>query len=585
MAYLIRTIDFTATGRELIREREFEGEILTIGRASENALPLPDLAVEQEHARVSPGPGGQLQVEALGTLGFTHDGRSTDSATFNPREGGELGFGSYRLEFSQEGDGPITVTQRQVEEDEGGNDAIAGFALATALPSKRVMSWVAVVVILLAFLAVPIFTHLTRERVEPDYGEPGKVAFDASWSTGDLSLAHHGLEDNCEACHVAPFEAVKDETCLTCHQDLAEHAQMDRQDIGRAPFSIGEDFQWMVAAGFGKEGPGGCVSCHVEHEGAVRMEPPVQAFCADCHDGMDARLTDTDLGNAADFGDDHPQFRPTVWARPGDLSPVRVSLDGEAREFSGLLFPHDIHIDPEGGAARMGASLGASKGYGDVLICADCHTPTRDGTGFEPISMEDSCESCHSLVYDKVGPIFRTLQHGNVEQMLADLQASDRKPHQPVITGRNRPGEFGRGGIYYQNFGRPNRSLVAINRAMERDGVCGACHIPAASGNMPGVTPVNLPDRFILHAIFDHDAHKQEDCTTCHEAESSKTSRDLLMPPIAICRDCHLGEDAREADVPSTCAMCHTYHPKDGLPADHPQTMPEQVAAISRKPG
>ena len=133
MAYLIRTIDFTATGRELVREREHEGDTLIVGRAAENGLHLPDLAVEQEHARISPAPGGQLQVVALGTLGFTHDGRSVGEATFNPREGGELGFGSYRLEFTQEGDGPITITQRQADDEEGDNDAPAGFALASAL--------------------------------------------------------------------------------------------------------------------------------------------------------------------------------------------------------------------------------------------------------------------------------------------------------------------------------------------------------------------------------------------------------------------------------------------------------------------
>ena len=38
-------------------------------------------------------------------------------------------------------------------------------------------------------------------------------------------------------------------------------------------------------------------------------------------------------------------------------------------------------------------------------------------------------------------------------------------------------------------------------------------------------------------------------------------SSDVLLPPIANCRECHLGEAAAAA-VPSTCTMCHVYHQK-----------------------
>jgi len=38
----------------------------------------------------------------------------------------------------------------------------------------------------------------------------------------------------------------------------------------------------------------------------------------------------------------------------------------------------------------------------------------------------------------------------------------------------------------------------------------------------------------------------------------------LLMPGLETCRDCHLGETASEAEVPSSCAMCHSYHQPSG---------------------
>lgn len=586
MAFLIRTIDFTASGREIIRDRQHDGDTLTIGRAAENDLHLPDLAVEQEHARIEPTSGGQLRAAAVGTLGFTQDGKNVTEAVFAARDGVELGFGSYRLAFSQESDGPVTITQTQISEEAGDRDALAGFALARALPSKRVMAWIGLAAILIAFLAIPIYSHLNRDRaVEPDYDGDGQVAMDASWSTGDLSLAHHGLEDNCEACHVEPFQSVRDETCLTCHETIADHAPIPRQLTGRGPMSRGDQIQWDVAEAFGKEGPGSCTTCHTEHEGAGRMEPTAQKFCAECHDGMDKRLTDTTLANAADFGTAHPQFKMQIFTQPGQEKPERVLLSNNTVEYNGIKFPHDIHLDQTSGVTKMARSLG-SKGYGNALVCSDCHTPTKDQGGFLPVNMEEDCEACHSLVYDKVGSTFRTLRHGSVDQALADLRAIDRTPRRPITSGRKRPGQIGTAsvpGATYPRFGRPRSSLIAVNNALGRDGVCGECHIPTTRNGRADVMPVNIPQYYLVLGRFDHEAHEQEDCTSCHKAESSATSNDLLMPGIAVCRDCHLGEKSRAAEVPSSCAMCHQYHPPSGnLPADHPQEADDKVARVSR---
>ncbi|MEZ5692455.1 MAG: cytochrome c3 family protein [Altererythrobacter sp.] len=586
MAFLIRTVDITQSGREIVRDREIAQDTLTIGRAAENDIHLPDLAVEQQHARIEPVPGGQLQCEAVGTLGFTVDGRNTTSATFNPREGVELGFASYRLSLTQDGDGPVAITIQQKDEKPEGTDAVKGFALASALPSKRAMAWIGLVAILLAFLAVPIYTNLTRDRVKPDYDAEGATIMDASWSTGKLSLAHHGLEDNCEACHVDAFVSVRDETCLTCHEEIGDHADIDRQLTGRGPMSSGDKFLWAVAEAFGKEGPGNCTTCHTEHEGGGRMEPAAQKFCAECHDGMDARLTDTELENAADFGTAHPQFKAVFHPELGSDRTVRLSLDKPIAEQNGIKFPHDLYLSRTGGVARMAGNIGSKRGYGAALECKDCHVPTADEYGFRPVVMEDACEGCHSLVYDRVGDTFRSLRHGDVGQMRADLAAMDRAPRRPITTGRRRPGDYARGGRYYQDFGRPTRNYIAINQALSPRGVCGECHIPTSSNGRADVMPVNLRQSYLLHGWFDHKEHQQEDCTSCHKAETSKTSDDLLMPKIAECRTCHLGEDARKAEVPSSCAMCHSYHPKPmGPPEKRKDGKVKEVAVISRKPG
>ena len=584
MAFLIRTIDHTASGREIVRERVVEKDSVSIGRGAENDIHLPDLAVEQQHVSIAEATSGKLEITAVSRLGFAIDGRTENAASIDPTQGAELALGSSRIAISQS-NGKFMLTITKAASNEAAVDAKRSFALAGTLPAKRTISWALAGTILLAFLAVPIASHLTRERITTDdVDRARKVAFDSSWSTGKLSLAHHSLEDNCEACHVEAFVSVRDETCLTCHEDIGDHAEAPRLADGRAPHGLGEGFQWAVAGMFGKEGPGACTTCHTEHEGPTRMEPASQQFCADCHDTLDARLTDTALANASDFGKAHPEFKAAIFTELGQEDPRRISLGDRPREQSGLKFPHDVHLDPQGGVARMAIRLGRSAGYGSPLACKDCHEATSDRVSFEPIDMEANCESCHSLVYDQVGGTFRTLRHGDVDQMLADLRAMDRSPRRPVVTGRSRPERYARGGLYYSNFGSPGRSLVGIDRALAPGGVCGECHLPANGGNRLDVMPVNLPDRFFAHGGFDHHAHRQEECSTCHEAESSKASNDVLLPNLASCRECHQGQTAIEAEVPSSCAMCHSYHvPSKPMPQDHPDTRRSDIAILNRE--
>lgn len=582
MAFLIRTIDYTSTGREIVRERTLEQSDLMIGRASENDIHLPDLAVEQHHVRVHEAPDGTLVIEAVGTLGFEIDGRTETGAEVAPNLGAELELGSSRLTFARDGGGVTSITIKQVE-DTGSRDVLRGFALASALPSKRVMSWAFAGVILVALLAVPIVTHLTRTPVEndPESDMPGQVVLDSAWSSGELSMAHHDLEENCEACHVTPFVSVQDNTCLTCHEELGDHAAKPRLAGGMPPLSTGDAIQWQIAETLGKEGPLGCVACHTEHEGAVKLEAASEQFCADCHGALDTRLTDTDFANAHDFGKQHPQFRPAFYDKLASEDPVRVSLAANPVEMSGIKFPHDIHMDEQGGAARMAMSLSQ---YGAPLECSDCHEETDDRVSFKPVEMETSCESCHSLVSGRSGAGFSKLRHGDIDDLRADLARVNRGQRRAMIPGRTRPGQFARGGRYYSNFGRPFGAYLSISNALGPNGVCAECHLPTRTDGVPDVMPVNLPDRFLLHGYFDHAAHEDETCTSCHAADTSGEASDLLIPDLTSCRDCHLGATAVKTEeiVPSSCAMCHGYHtPTKPWSPNRPDTPRETPATIA----
>ena len=562
MTFLIRTIDITAAGREIRRERVSEAPSLSAGRAAENDIHLPDLAVEQHHIRIDAATDGMLAVRALGTLGFGLDGRIVTEGTIDPRTGAEIALGSARLAVAREGEA-IAITIRQIAEEEGKGDALRGFALASVLPSKRAMSWAFAGAILLMLLMLPVASHLLRTPAKPDpTGKtPGAVLMDSAWSSGDLSFKHQSLENNCESCHVAAFESVQDETCISCHKDTGDHAPMGRLAKGMPALSPGDAIQWKIGQSLGKEGPLGCVSCHSEHEGPVRAAAGSEAFCSDCHRDLGVRLTDTSIGNAHDFGKDHPQFRPLYYASFGAAKPVRAAAGTKPVERSGLKFPHDVHMNARGGAARMAVSL---KQYGKPLECADCHELTADRLAFKAVKMEDACEGCHSLVAGRIaGGGFSKLRHGDLKDLAEDLAKIGTGPRPRLAPARQRPGQLGSASPYRADFGRPVRAYIGISNALSVGGVCTECHLPTTGPTgQADLMPVNLPDRFLTSGFFSHDAHKKQECTDCHAAGTSKTASDLLMPDLKNCRECHLGAAAVKTKtiVPSDCAMCHAYH-------------------------
>jgi hypothetical protein len=201
--------------------------------------------------------------------------------------------------------------------------------------------------------------------------------------------------------------------------------------------------------------------------------------------------------------------------------------------------------------------LGSAQGYGKALGCADCHKPSSDGVRFEPVNMERDCEACHSLAYARVGGTYLKLRHGDIPQMLAQLSMAG--PVQAMGISRARPGDFANS--YASGGGDPHVHLTGMAaQAMAPNGICGECHKPQMNGGKLSVRPVTLVSRYMPNGWFDHAAHSQSKCSECHAAATSQSSADVLLPKVAECRSCHLGEAAEKPKVPSSCAMCHAYH-------------------------
>jgi predicted CXXCH cytochrome family protein len=575
MAFVLRTISHSAEGREIVRTLRVEGDRLTIGRDPHCDVHLTDLAVALRHAAVERN-AGRLDVVVEPGLSVELNGRKTSDGTIELGAGGDLLIASHVLRFmpTPAGSDEIAVAIERTAAGEAKLDKSAErlFTLAPVLPGKRVMAWLLTLLVLGLCLAWPIKASFDRHQRAEKFA---RFHADEMWSSGSLSLAHAGLKNDCTACHVTPFEAVRDAACKTCHQAVHDHADPFR--LARARPDLG---RWRRIELAFKERfnlpPGRCVECHTEHEGPQAMPATAQRFCADCHGDLRKKLPDTRLADAGDFGRSHPEFQPVLIAGWSGERPVlqRLSLAERPRENSGLKFPHGMHLSRTNGVAQMARRLSGAYGFGQALICSDCHDPSPDGARFQPVDMEEDCAMCHSLAFDRVGGTLRTLRHGEPAQVVADLRdfyrgRSVAAPSVLAPAARRRPGDapdlrnrlqFARG---------PGSAERAIRAVFSPGGACYDCH--SVEAPPPGsldfrIRPVAFPLRYLHKGWFDHRAHTTQSCTSCHAAGRSNAASDLLIPGLASCRTCHGGEGSSKA-VPSSCAMCHDYHMDAGAPS------------------
>ena len=591
MAFLLRNISHSADGREIVRTSRIDDTLLKIGRDPDCDVLLNDLAVALHHATIEQVAATRVGVSAEMGMTVEIDGQTRQDGQIDLSTGGTVKIGPFLLRVLAQEIGSEDVAIDVQRADAGGGDDrfdSRRFALQTVMPSKRTTAWTLVGIVLILFLVWPIWSFYISRNEALRYAQ-GYHA-DQAWLSGSLSQGHASLGENCQACHVEPFVPVRDAACTACHTSIHDHAPLARMQRANPNLAGFGRIQQAVASFFGQEA-GRCVDCHTEHEGPSRIPPTPQRFCADCHTDLRSRLPDAQLDSAADFGAVHPEFQPAVLIRwTGDRPALqRIPQSRRPVEASNLKFPHALHLDPRGGAAQMARRLAPRYGFGQQMVCADCHVPTPDGVRFQPPNMEADCAMCHSLAFDSLGGTIRTLRHGSPEQVIGDIRSLYRAggpPRPPELdTFRFRPGDVMRARAASQ-FDRartatPERGERAIRAVFSPGGACFDCH--AIQQPPPGtlnyrIRPVAFPMRYMLHGWFDHRAHLivqrpgqprldgSAACLSCHRAGASNNAGDLLLPDLASCRVCHGGERSR-LPVPSTCAMCHDYHMDGGVPA------------------
>jgi hypothetical protein len=367
------------------------------------------------------------------------------------------------------------------------------------------------------------------------------------FQAGPVSTAHAMFNNDCAACHTESFQAlkrlwhgseglpsVKDESCKNCHDGAPHHEQQVSSP--------------------------NCASCHREHRGRAVLAQVADGHCTACH--ADLRRKDgepPEVQNVSDFTS-HPEFALWRGKPPEDHASLR--------------FNHQAHLKETG---VLGPDRKPVK-----LECGSCHQPDAERRYPLPVNYEKHCASCHALTFQVAGDwkdekvrkaaeqfarepaphkapaVVRALLRERYTRFVQDnpavLDPKLRPPPERPIPGRPPPP------VTKEEWNWVTLQLRETERVLfDGPGGCRYCHRPAgepARDRLPEYAPTRVPARWYPQSVFNHDSHRLLACTECHPAPASTATRDVLVPRIATCQQCHHpGQGAR-----SDCVTCHRYH-------------------------
>lgn len=567
MELLLREVQSTGAIGEFV-DRELSADKITIGCANDQLIQLLGEEIQARHAVLTPSGGG-ASIKSTGSHTFEVNGERTKSAQLAPGDTLKIGGHTLVLGSAPAGfDAAIELT-RDPDVDPATFEHAFQTALTDTWLSKRGPAWVLSVVVLVFGLLIPLALIYDGNDDTPD--PDALILSDAYWTSGPLHPAHNqSIGDDCSACHTVPFQKVRDDACLACHDDMADHVP------------AGHFANTVMPAER-------CAVCHIEHNEPSFLVVDADQLCTDCHAEPEL-LSDGPGHMRAVNGFDrtaHPDFEialltPNVQTAGTGLSfdwGVREALLADAEETSNLKFPHDLHLDPD-----SVKTVQDSRG----MACGDCHTLTADNEHFEPISMERHCQSCHELTFDDNAPE-RQVPHGQPLEVIQVMEGHFARffadpNRQADASGRRVPDRRGR-----QSRGRTctDGVFACAKQFTEREVStqftqrgCITCHEVEDTGaddiySRYQVYPVRLSHDFMPTAKFDHRSHfTQKDatgddaCLTCHEATRSKVSTDVLIPDLGNCTQCHTDVNTQDT-VPLHCISCHQYHPLMAQPINY----------------
>ena len=367
------------------------------------------------------------------------------------------------------------------------------------------------------------------------------------YSAGPVSRAHAFAEQRCEVCHrtaradhagaaLEPFfrRHTSEGACLTCH-DAPAHA------VNQTP-------------------PPACSECHLDHRGRVDLARVDDRFCGECHADLQTTHGEPKIAKSVKpFPSGHPEFAAV---RPGAQDPGQIK------------FNHAAHLKD---------TIRGANGP-ERLQCGTCHTPEvvqassrakkPVSTGLMvPISYQQQCARCHPLFFDE--RIDRQTPHDTpaivrayVQQALADyIGQNPTDVTKADAEVRRVPLNFPRPA---EPPARTPQEWVARRAAFDErilwNKTCAECHVfadaaarppaPGAQTSLPVYAKSNITKQWMPRAAFNHTPHLMVTCESCHAAQGSTRTSDVLLPGQTVCATCHAPSRGAER----RCFECHRYH-------------------------
>ena len=369
-----------------------------------------------------------------------------------------------------------------------------------------------------------------------------------AYSSGPLSSSHAVFTQQCSLCHVtragAFFRDVKAEACLACHDAPVHHQN-----------------QTFTPA---------CSSCHLEHRGSLRLAATSEASCTQCHADLRVRgRVSLYAASVSSFERNHPEF---------SLLTKAVADPG------GIRLNHYLHMQP---------NLVGPVGKRVQMSCEDCHQRSGeqralvyagkialvalgDSHGMQqaragymlPVRFSNHCAACHTLQFDgRFGE--EQVPHDKpevvhaflVEQFQKYITANPAAIHQAEppnrqVPGRVRTPRLARNAAEWVQYRVDDAEWLLWSKT------CKQCHtVQTTSASLPAIAPAEVRTRWLLHAEFDHHAHRMMACVACHTgAPESHNTADVLLPSIKTCRECHRDSNTSQEVAEGRCFECHRYH-------------------------
>ncbi len=429
------------------------------------------------------------------------------------------------------------------------------------------------------------------------------------YSRGPVADVHATWETECTVCHT-PFMPIDAqnwatlflgtppgaaERCTNCHAGPPHQAT---QKLESTP---------------------SCAGCHHDHRGRhASLIRVADSDCTRCHQDLRQHMTSGEPAvenTVTRFAKGtHPQFSIL---RDRESDPGKLKFNHQLHMTVGLTANFTLANLSAADRDRYRHFPDQKDNTPVKLECASCHqtdsgdfkltgeqraaipagvlTKRARGAYMLPITYENQCRACHPLTFDKDAPnlaVPHGLQPEAVTSFLWGVYGSEyvkKRPELAPPATALTPPLPGKELFAEEKKARDEikAQVAAAEKFLYRDRLeeaqkkvfgahkmtCGECHdyqLQAGAVVPKQIEAPQIPEVWFKHSFFNHAAHRAVRCVDCHTradpgaTDASTESKDVLMPGIDTCLECHSPRqgsgDKVSGGARMDCVECHQYH-------------------------